>query len=104
RVRSEIYENADPTDTQHIGLTERSDLMLVAPATANMLAKVAHGLCDDLVSLMISASACPVVFAPAMNNRMWENPVHQENVAKLQKLGYRMIGPEEGWLACRNVG
>jgi phosphopantothenoylcysteine decarboxylase/phosphopantothenate--cysteine ligase len=78
--------------------------MLVAPATANMLAKVAHGLCDDQVSLMINASACPVVFAPAMNNRMWENPITQENIAKLQKHGYAMIGPEDGWLACRNVG
>ena len=54
--------------------------MLVAPATGNIIAKVAHGLCDDLVSLMICAAACPVVFAPAMNNRMWDHPVAQENV------------------------
>ena len=78
--------------------------MLVAPATANIIAKVAHGLCDDLVSLMITAAACPVVFAPAMNNRMWENAITKENVAKLTKLGYRFIGPEDGWLACRNTG
>jgi phosphopantothenoylcysteine decarboxylase len=104
KVRTDTFELVDTSDPQHIALTERSDLLLVAPATANMLAKVAHGLCDDLVSLMISASACPVVFAPAMNNRMWENPVNQENVTKLQRIGYRMIGPDEGWLACRNVG
>ena len=78
--------------------------MLVAPATATMLAKVAHGLCDDLVSLMINAAACPVVFAPSMNDRMWDNPITKENVARLQKLGYPFIGPEAGWLACRNVG
>src|SRR5687768_18166381 len=78
--------------------------MLVAPATANIIAKVAHGLCDDLVSLMIAASACPVVFAPAMNNRMWDHPVARENVARLEAIGYRLIGPEPGWLACRNVG
>jgi phosphopantothenoylcysteine decarboxylase/phosphopantothenate--cysteine ligase len=78
--------------------------MLVAPATNNIIAKVAHGLCDDLVSLMICAAACPVVFAPAMNNRMWEHPVAQENFAKLARIGYRFIGPDEGWLACRNVG
>jgi phosphopantothenoylcysteine decarboxylase/phosphopantothenate--cysteine ligase len=78
--------------------------MLVAPATADIIAKAAHGLCDDLVSLMINAAVCPVVFAPAMNNRMWENPITKENCAKLQKLGYQFIGPEEGWLACRNVG
>jgi phosphopantothenoylcysteine decarboxylase/phosphopantothenate--cysteine ligase len=53
---------------------------------------------------MISASACPVVFCPAMNNRMWEHPAAQENIAKLAGFGYTFIGPEEGWLACRNVG
>jgi phosphopantothenoylcysteine decarboxylase/phosphopantothenate--cysteine ligase len=78
--------------------------MLVAPATADIIAKAAHGLCDDLVSLMINAAACPVVFAPAMNNRMWDNPITKENVERLQKHGYRFIGPESGWLACRNVG
>jgi phosphopantothenoylcysteine decarboxylase/phosphopantothenate--cysteine ligase len=104
KVRTDTFNLADPGDAQHIGLTERSDLMLVAPATSNIIAKVAHGLTDDLVSLMISASACPVVFAPSMNNRMWDNPIAQENVAKLKTVGYRFIGPESGWLACRNVG
>src|SRR3954466_3013097 len=69
-VRTNTWDLVETSDPQHIGLTERADLMLVAPATANILAKVAHGMCDDLVSLMISAAACPVVFAPAMNNRM----------------------------------
>jgi len=104
RVRRDMFDLTDSSDPQHIALTERADLMLVAPATGNILAKVAHGLCDDLISLMVSASACPVIFAPAMNNRMWENPITQENVAKLAKHGYRFIGPEAGWLACRNVG
>jgi len=104
KVHTEIFTQTDPGDTQHIGLTERADLMLVAPATANTIAKIAAGLCDDLVTLMVAAAACPVVFAPAMNNRMWDNPIAQENVAKLTKLGYRFIGPEAGWLACRNVG
>jgi phosphopantothenoylcysteine decarboxylase/phosphopantothenate--cysteine ligase len=103
-VRTSTFDLIDTGDPQHIGLTERADLMLVAPATANTIAKVAHGLCDDLVSLMIAASACPVVFAPAMNNRMWDHPVARENVAKLEGIGYRFIGPEPGWLACRNVG
>src|SRR4051794_30086332 len=103
-VRTSTFDLVETNDPQHIGLTERADLMLVAPATANIIAKVAHGLCDDLVSLMICASACPVVFAPAMNNRMWEHPVAKENVAKLASIGYRFIGPEPGWLACRNIG
>lgn len=104
KVRTGTWDLVDSSDPQHIGLTERADLMLVAPATTNIIAKVAHGLTDDLISLMICASACPVVFAPAMNDRMWANPIAQENVAKLQKHGYRFIGPESGWLACRNVG
>ncbi len=104
KVHTDLFTLVDSGDTQHIGLTERADLMLVAPATTHMLAKVATGLTDDLVSLMICAAACPVVFAPAMNDRMWDHPVAQENHAKLAGLGYRFIGPELGWLACRNVG
>src|SRR5437660_8648392 len=103
-VRTSTFDLPDSSDPQHIGLTERADLMLVAPATSNIIAKVAHGLTDDLVSLMICAAACPVVFAPAMNNRMWAHPVARENVGKLASIGYRFIGPEEGWLACRNMG
>src|ERR1700677_2327472 len=103
-VRTGIYDLTDSSDTQHIALTERADLMLVAPATNNTIAKIAAGLTDDLVSLMVCAAACPVVFAPAMNNRMWENPIAKENVETLAGLVYRFIGPEPGWLACRNVG
>ena len=103
-VRTGTFDLIESSDPQHIALTERADLMLVAPATSNTIAKVAHGLCDELVSLMICAAACPVVFAPAMNNRMWENPIGRQNVAKLAGLGYRFIGPDSGWLACRNVG
>lgn len=103
-VRSGTFDLVESSDPQHIALSERADLILVAPATANIIAKVAHGLCDDLVSLMVCAAACPVVFAPAMNNRMWDNPITQENVAKLSGLGYKFIGPDAGWLACRNVG
>ena len=103
-VHTGTFDLVESSDPQHIALTERAGLMLVAPATSNIIAKVAHGLCDDLVSLMICAAACPVVFAPAMNNRMWNHPVAQENFAKLANLGYRFIGPESGWLACRNVG
>jgi phosphopantothenoylcysteine decarboxylase/phosphopantothenate--cysteine ligase len=103
-VRTSTFDLVDSSDPQHISLTEQADLMLVAPATSNLIAKVACGLTDDLVSLMIAAAACPIVFAPSMNNRMWENPIARENVARLQGLGYRFIGPESGWLACRNVG
>lgn len=103
-VRTDAFDLKDSADPQHIALTEKADLMLVAPATANLIAKVACGLCDELVSLMICAAACPVLFAPAMNNRMWANAITQENVSKLRKMGYGFIGPADGWLACRNVG
>jgi phosphopantothenoylcysteine decarboxylase len=104
KVRTGTFRLVDSSDPQHISLTEQADLMLIAPATANTLAKIAGGFSDDLVTLMVCAAACPVIFAPSMNNRMWENPITQENVHKLGKLGYRFIGPEAGWLACRNVG
>ncbi len=104
RVHTNTFDISDSSDPQHIKLTERANIMLVAPATNNTIAKVAHGLCDDLVSLMVCAAACPVVFAPAMNDRMWEHPIAKENVARLKSIGYAFIGPEAGWLACRNVG
>lgn len=104
KVHTSTFDLVDSGDTQHIKLTERADLMLIAPATSNIIAKVACGLTDDLVSLMICAAACPVVFAPSMNNRMWDHPIAQENVAKLTSIGYRFIGPDTGWLACRNAG
>lgn len=103
-VRTDMFHLLDASDPQHIAITENADLMIVAPATNNIIAKVAHGICDDLISTMICASACPVVFAPSMNSRMWANAICQENVAKLTKLGYRFIGPDSGWLACRAVG
>lgn len=103
-VHTDIWATEDSGDVQHIKLTEHADLMLVAPATATTIARVAAGLCDDLVALLIAAAACPVVFAPAMNDRMWANPIARRNVKTLQDAGYEFIGPDAGWLACRNVG
>ncbi len=103
-VHTDIWTLPDPADPQHIRLTEKADLLLIAPATAHTIAKISHGLCDDIVSLLAAAAACPIAYAPAMNNRMWENPIAQENVQRLKKFGHHFIGPEAGWLACRNVG
>ncbi len=88
----------------HLELTERADLMLVAPATANILGKVANSIADDLVSTMIIGADCPVLFAPAMNTRMWENPIVQKQVKRLGRYGYLFVGPAEGRLACGTVG
>jgi phosphopantothenoylcysteine decarboxylase/phosphopantothenate--cysteine ligase len=99
-----MFYRVGATSPDHLAVTEKADLMLVAPATANIIAKTAAGLCDDLVSTMICASACPVVFAPAMNHRMWLNPICQQNVQKLRGLGYQFIGPEEGRMAEGSCG
>jgi len=104
RVYTSLWDGEKNYDPQHIGLTEAADLFVVAPATANILGKVAGGLADDLVSTMIMAADCPVMFAPAMNSRMWCNPIVQDNVAKLRRFNYGLIDPAEGWLACRTTG
>src|SRR4029453_12168865 len=102
-VRTSTFDLVETSDPQHIGLTERADLMLVAPPTNNIIAKVAHGLCDDLVSLMVCAAACPVVFAPAMTHRWWANPMAEEIAAKQARRGPRCIGPAGARSPCRNV-
>ena len=103
-VHTGIWSGVDPTDTQHIGLTERADLLLIAPATMHLICKVAAGLCDDVVSLLAAASACPILMAPSMNDRMWSNSATIEAVEKLKSRGVEFVGPDSGWLACRNVG
>jgi phosphopantothenoylcysteine decarboxylase/phosphopantothenate--cysteine ligase len=90
--------------TSHISLADRADLILVAPACANTLAKAAHGICDDLLTTTICASTAPVVFAASMNVKMWNNPITQENVARLKKHGYHFIDPDVGELACGYIG
>ncbi len=90
--------------TRHIDLGQWADLMVVAPATANFLGKVAAGVCDDLLTTVVCASTCPVMVAPAMNPQMWANPITQRNVATLSELGYQFVGPEEGDMACHDSG
>jgi len=91
-------------DPHHLSLTERADLFLVAPATANLIGKFSSGIADDLVSTLMTARDCPALLASAMNARMWENPVVQRNVATLRELGFGFVGPEEGRLACGTIG
>lgn len=88
----------------HIELAEAAELVCVAPATANLLAKAAHGLGDDLLSTLLLAFAGPTVLAPAMNHRMWANPAVQRNVATLRADGFVLIDPEEGYLSCGTCG
>ena len=104
RVFTSLWSASDYHDPQHIRLTERADLFVIAPATANTIAKIAHGLADDLVSTMVLSADCPVLLAPAMNTRMWENPAVRQNVQTLIERGHPIVPPTEGWLACRTVG
>ncbi|MBU0687758.1 MAG: bifunctional phosphopantothenoylcysteine decarboxylase/phosphopantothenate--cysteine ligase CoaBC [Candidatus Margulisbacteria bacterium] len=84
----------------HISITDRADLFMIIPATANIIGKIAQGIADDPLTTMLMAATCPKVLCPAMNNNMWNNPLVQENVNKLNKLGYKFLGPEVGHLAC----
>lgn len=104
RVLTEMWAADDIAQIQHIERTSQADLLLVAPATANMIGKMAGGIADELVSTLIVSAASPVVLAPAMNDRMWANPVVKRNVAMIGELGYTFVGPAEGWLACRSIG
>ncbi|REK09081.1 MAG: phosphopantothenoylcysteine decarboxylase [Planctomycetota bacterium] len=88
----------------HIELAERADLLCVAPATANVLAKAATGLADDLLSTLMLSFGGPILLAPAMNCEMWEKPAVQRNVAQLRTDGVHFVDPEEGWLSCRRRG
>jgi phosphopantothenoylcysteine decarboxylase/phosphopantothenate--cysteine ligase len=104
RVFTSLWRDEDVADVHHIGLTEGADLVLVAPATANIIGKIAGGIADDLVSTLLLSVDSPVLLFPAMNARMWANPIVQRNVTMLTQLGFRFAGPGEGWLACRSVG
>ncbi|WP_031516165.1 bifunctional phosphopantothenoylcysteine decarboxylase/phosphopantothenate--cysteine ligase CoaBC [Desulfofalx alkaliphila] len=88
----------------HIELAQNADLLVVAPATANIIGKVANGIADDMLSTVILAASCEVVFCPAMNTVMYKNPVVQQNIKKLRQLGYAFIGPNSGQLACGSTG
>lgn len=92
------------SEIPHIDLTEWADLIVVVPATANILAKVAHGIADDCVSTTLLAADSDVLIAPAMNMRMWNNPATKENVATLKRWGYRFVEPDSGRLACGDIG
>ncbi len=103
-VLTSLWGRHDPQIFQHLQPTENADLILVAPATANILGKLAQGIADDLVSTLLIAADSPVMVAPAMNCRMWRHPAVQRNVARLREDGVLFVGPEEGRLACDDVG
>jgi phosphopantothenoylcysteine decarboxylase/phosphopantothenate--cysteine ligase len=106
KVYTSLWESTEEYQSGHISLTEAADLMIVAPATANTIAKMATGLADDLVSTMALAAggACEILIAPAMNERMWGAAATVGNIKRLKERGVHVIGPAEGKLACGTVG
>ena len=100
KVVSDMFERTDYIDVKHISLAKKADLFLIVPATANIIGKVANGIADDMLSTTIMATKAPVIFAPAMNNGMYENPIVQNNLEKLRLYGYQIIEPTIGHLAC----
>jgi phosphopantothenoylcysteine decarboxylase/phosphopantothenate--cysteine ligase len=106
-VLSDLFDQgaaASEYRVEHVGLADRAEVFLLAPATANVLGKVAHGIADDFLTTLVLAYAGPVVVAPAMNDNMWLHPAVQQNVARLREFGYRFVDPEAGDLACGRSG
>ena len=99
-IASDLFRLPEEWDAAHISLADRADLVLVVPATANIIGKVAGGICDDMLTCTICATKAPVLFVPAMNSGMYKNRIVQENIQKLKKAGYHFTGPVKGRLAC----
>jgi len=108
-VFTTMWSTAERYQISHIDLADWADIVVVAPATANIIAKAANGICDDLLSTILCAcwplmQSGAALLAPAMNNNMWSNPAVQKNVKTVEKMGYQLIGPVEGRLACGAEG
>ena len=104
QVHSSLWELKDEVEIGHIQLSRAADFLLVCPATADLLAKMAAGIADDLATTLLLATDKPVIVAPAMNVRMWRHPATQRNIAQLKNDGVRVIEPAEGEMACGEYG
>lgn len=106
--KSPVYRGlfAEPKawEIEHVSLADRADLVLIAPATANIIGKIACGICDDLLTCVVCATKAPVLLCPAMNENMYLNKITQVNIQKLKSLGYKFIDPKIGNLACGKTG
>ncbi len=103
-VVCDTFARPETWEVEHIALAKWADLFAIAPATANIMAKLACGIADDMLSTTLLAARCPVLMAPAMNTGMWENPATQTNAASLRARGIRFVGPDDGHLACGDSG
>ena len=103
-VVCDMFEEPKTWDVEHISLAKKADVFLVAPATANIIGKIANGIADDMLTTTIMATKGKVLIAPAMNTNMYENPIVQKNISTLKELGYNFVEPESGRLACGDIG
>lgn len=104
KVYCGLFQDSLNWEIEHISLAQKADLLLIAPATANIIAKIASGICDDLLTCVVCATKATVLICPAMNENMYENKITQDNIKKLEKFGYKFIGPKTGPLACGKIG
>jgi len=104
RVITDMFDSPEEWDPVHTSLADSASIVLIAPATANIIGKLACGICDDILSCVVMATRAPVLIAPAMNDKMYTHDIVQENIAKLKKAGYKFIGPVKGRLACGYEG
>jgi len=103
-VSTEMFSPQEHFLGEHIGLARRAELLVIAPATANLMGCLANGIADDLLTTLATAVVCPVLLAPAMNNEMWSKPAVQRNLKQLQADGLQVVGPGSGWLSCGVIG
>ncbi len=104
RVYAELFSQPDTWEIEHVTIAEQASLVLVAPATANIIGKFAGGICDDLLTCVVCATKAPILVVPAMNNNMYSNRIVQGNIEKLRSLGYKFVEPRRGRLACGKTG
>lgn len=104
QVHDALFAPTQESEIGHISLARSADLVVVCPATANLMARMAHGMADDLATTLLLATTTPILLAPAMNVRMWEHPATQANLALLKERGVRVVGPDEGSMACGEFG
>ena len=103
-VVSDMFEEPKTWDVEHISLAKKADVFLIAPCTANIIGKIANGICDDMLTTTVMATTGKVLIAPAMNTNMYKNPILQKNISTLKELGYDFVNPESGRLACGDTG
>ena len=104
KVFCDMFEPVAGYNPMHISLAEKIDLLLIAPATADCVSKIAAGICDDILTCTVVSTKAPVLIAPAMNENMYKNKIIQANIRKLKQLGFKFIGPKKGRLVCGTEG